>query len=168
VVACQCVVITLHSYRRQQHCFYYLCPYRNEIYFSNKAAALTSLKRYPEAVEAARRVIQLKPNWVKGHARLAAALFGLEEYGDARVAYEAAVRLEPNDKQLVASMDRARTFQARQEAEGRHKFKRWRGAEPGKAKEGGGSQAKEAPVKGPALKNKTLLSFQDDNEEDQD
>jgi tetratricopeptide (TPR) repeat protein len=43
-------------------------------------------------------VIKLKPGWVKGHARAAAAYMGLELYSEAKEAYEKAVKLEPDDQ----------------------------------------------------------------------
>ena len=52
------------------------------MYYSNRAAALTSLKRFGEAVRDAKRVVELKPRWAKGYARLGAAHFGLEEYSE--------------------------------------------------------------------------------------
>ena len=58
------------------------CSHRNEVYLSNRAAAYTSLKRYPAAVADAKRVIQLKPKWVKGYSRLAAAHFGNEDFSE--------------------------------------------------------------------------------------
>jgi tetratricopeptide (TPR) repeat protein len=54
----------------------------NEIYYSNRAAALTALKRYAEALEDAKSVVRLKPNWAKGWARAGAAHFGLEEWAE--------------------------------------------------------------------------------------
>ena len=55
---------------------------KNEIYYSNRAAALTALRRYSEALEDAKMVIRLKPKWAKGWARAAAAHFGLEEWAE--------------------------------------------------------------------------------------
>ena len=46
---------------------------RCEVYYSNRAAALTALKKYAEALEDARAVVRLKPNWAKGCARHPAA-----------------------------------------------------------------------------------------------
>lgn len=55
---------------------------RNEVYFSNRAAAHTSLKDYGKAIIDARRVIAIKPRWAKGHSRLAAAHFALQDYSE--------------------------------------------------------------------------------------
>lgn len=112
----------------------------------------------------------MKPSWAKGHSRLGASLFGLEEYGEARIAYEAAAKLEPDDKQLHAAVEKARMFEARQEAEHRHKFKKAKLESSSydavaAVKEKAVVVRKEAVVvKAPAVKNKTLLSFDDGNE----
>lgn len=55
---------------------------KNEVYRSNRAAALTVLKRFSEALEDARAVVRLKPKWAKGWARMGAAHFGLEEWAE--------------------------------------------------------------------------------------
>lgn len=54
----------------------------NEVYRSNRAAALTAMKRFSEALEDARAVVRLKPKWAKGWARMGAAHFGLEEWAE--------------------------------------------------------------------------------------
>ena len=56
--------------------------YRNEVYYSNRAAAYISLKQYTKAIQDARRVIAIRPKWAKGHARLAAAHFALQDYSE--------------------------------------------------------------------------------------
>ena len=58
---------------------------RCEVYHSNRAAALTALRRYAEALEDARAVVRLKPGWAKGWARMGAAHAGLEQHGEVRV-----------------------------------------------------------------------------------
>jgi stress-induced-phosphoprotein 1 len=138
---------------------------RNEVYFSNRAAALTSLKRYHEAAADARRVVQLKPRWAKGHSRLGAALLGAEQFAEALEAYEDALELEPEDRALQAALHQALTLQARQEADGKHKFKRKHegGGGGGRA----GQKAAQKPQGAPppvqaAVKNKALLSFGED------
>jgi len=46
-------------------------------------------------------VLRLKPGWVKGHARAAAAYMGLLLYSEAKEEYEKAVKLEPDDKVMM-------------------------------------------------------------------
>lgn len=68
------------------------------MYFSNRSAAYANSNKFDDALDDARRVIKLKPGWVKGHARAAAAYMGLELYSEAKEAYEKAVKLEPDDQ----------------------------------------------------------------------
>jgi stress-induced-phosphoprotein 1 len=71
---------------------------RNAVYFSNRSAAYANCSKFDEALDDARLVLKLKPGWVKGHARAAAAYMGLELYSEAKEAYEKAVKLEPDDQ----------------------------------------------------------------------
>lgn len=75
------------------------CPaVRDAVYFSNRSAAYANCSKFDEALQDAQRVLKLKPGWVKGHARTAAAYMGLELYSEAKEAYEKAVKLEPDDQ----------------------------------------------------------------------
>lgn len=73
---------------------------RNEVYFSNRSAAFSQLKDYEPAIRDAKSAIRLKPEWVKGWARLACAHYGLEEFSEAKDAYKKAINLEPEDESL--------------------------------------------------------------------
>jgi tetratricopeptide (TPR) repeat protein len=73
-------------------------PVRNAVYFSNRSAAYANSSKFDEALQDALAVKKLKPGWVKGHARAAAAYMGLELYSEAKEAYEKAVKLEPDDQ----------------------------------------------------------------------
>lgn len=75
---------------------------RNAVYFSNRSAAYANCSKFDEALDDARLVLKLKPGWVKGHARAAAAYMGLELYSEAKEAYEKAVKLEPDDQVIGA------------------------------------------------------------------
>jgi stress-induced-phosphoprotein 1 len=54
----------------------------NEVYYSNRAAAYTALKKYTEAIADSKEVVRLKPGWPRGWARLGAAYFGLKLYSE--------------------------------------------------------------------------------------
>lgn len=58
------------------------CCCRNEVFYSNRAAAYISLKEFTKAIQDARRTIAIRPKWAKGHARLAAAHFALQDYSE--------------------------------------------------------------------------------------
>ena len=70
--------------KRSVHCYACLIAVvcRNEVFFSNRAAAFLSAKQYVKALQDARRVIALKPKWAKGHARLAAAHFAMQDFSE--------------------------------------------------------------------------------------
>eukprot|EP00775_Hariotina_reticulata_P010471 gene10471-10629_t len=71
---------------------------KNAIFYSNRSAAAANLSRFDDALSDAKTVLRLKPGWVKGHARAAAAYMGLQLYSEAKEQYEKAVKLEPDDK----------------------------------------------------------------------
>lgn len=124
-----------------------------EVYFSNRSAAHANLGHYDEALEDAQSTLRLKPNWVKGHARLAAALFGLKRYSEAKDAYDHALKLEPNDTALQQGLDKALFLEMQQVRDKKHVFvKKSAGTRPKVAK------PTQAPKKG------GLLSFGDEEE----
>ena len=55
-------------------------PLRNEVYYSNRSAALLALQRHRDALTDGRKCVELRPGWAKGFARVGAALSGLERY----------------------------------------------------------------------------------------
>ena len=57
---------------------------RNEVYPSNRSAALMAVGRHQEALADGRKVVELKPSWVKGYARVGAAFFVLEQFTEVR------------------------------------------------------------------------------------
>eukprot|EP00884_Botryococcus_braunii_P020072 jgi/Botrbrau1/6749/Bobra.0324s0034.1 len=95
----------------------------NEVYYSNRAAAFTSLKKYDEALRDSKEVVRLKPAWARGWARLGAAYFGLKLYLEAVEAYEKAVGMEPKNESLQHALQKASVQAHKQEAEGKHTFK---------------------------------------------
>lgn len=133
---------------------------RNEIYWSNKAAALMSMKKYIEAAAAARRVISLKPTWVKGYTRLGMALLAMNDV-EAKEVFEEAIKLEPNDEILRSSLATAMQLEEKLKATGQHVFIRKRVEEDGSGRnKGDGIKV----GKDLHTKKKQLLSF--DGEED--
>ncbi len=84
----------------------------------------------------------------------------------AREAYEVAAKLEPDDQHIQNALQKARNFEARQEAEHRHKFKRKHDSGVG----GGQQQQREQQGKNDGGRKdrskKKLLSFDDDEGEE--
>eukprot|EP00877_Chromochloris_zofingiensis_P014877 jgi/Chrzof1/9643/Cz04g10220.t1 len=101
------------------------------VHYSNRSAAYANLAKYDEALADAQKVIAMKPNWVKGHARLAAALCGLKHYGDAKEAYERALKYEPDDQALQKGYDKALGMEMQHMRDKKHVFKK---ATPGSEK----------------------------------
>ena len=146
----------------------------NEVYWSNRAASYINLKRYVDAERDARKVVALKPTWVKGWARLGAALLAQEDGCEAREALERAVALEPNNTTIQTQLSKAMALEAKEVASGQHKFKRRKEEaihNQGK-KEGAAHTRESAVVAGHVAeslggaKKKQLLSFEDDEEEE--
>ena len=134
----------------------------NEIFWSNRAAALLAQKQYDRAADDARRVIALKPEWIKGHARLGAALLGADD-AEAREVLERAIKLEPSDASLRVMLDKALRLEAKQAAAGQHTFKKKRrlGRDGGDGDGGGEAKRKNVPVaQALAQKRTQLLSFE--------
>ncbi len=50
-------------------------------------ALQASLANFAEALEDARKTVELKPDWAKGYSRLGAAFHGLRKWDDAVAAY---------------------------------------------------------------------------------
>jgi hypothetical protein len=91
----------------------------NAVYFSNRAAAYASLKRWREALDDSQEVVTLKPEWVKGWIRRGSAFSGLGQHEEARKAYLKATQLEPGNAQVEQYLKGA------EEAAAQSKKKNW-------------------------------------------
>jgi stress-induced-phosphoprotein 1 len=80
----------------------------SHVYFSNRAAALLSMRNFNEAVWDAERSIALKPDYAKAHARLGLAHFLLEHYEDAVEAYTLAVKYDPDNETSVSYLEKSK------------------------------------------------------------
>lgn len=58
---------------------------RNEVFYSNRSAALMALARHREALADGRKAVELRPAWPKGYARVGAAFFALEQFTEVRL-----------------------------------------------------------------------------------
>ncbi|GMH34298.1 hypothetical protein BSKO_02132 [Bryopsis sp. KO-2023] len=95
---------------------------KNEVYFSNRSASHAQMKNFDLSLRDAQSVIRLKPNWLKGWARLAAAHFGLEEFPQAKEAYQKALEIEPEDETLKQGYDKADAMERKQVRDNKHTF----------------------------------------------
>lgn len=71
------------------------------VLYSNRAAALTKLGRFADALSDADKAAARRPDWAKAHFRRATALLGLARYADALAAFDAGLALEPQNESLV-------------------------------------------------------------------
>jgi tetratricopeptide (TPR) repeat protein len=71
---------------------------QSHVYFSNRAAALVSLKKFQDAIADSERSLALKPDYSKAHARLGLAHFLLGNYRQAVEAYTVSLKYEPDNK----------------------------------------------------------------------
>lgn len=87
----------------------------SHVYFSNRAAALLSMKRFTDAISDSERSLALKPDYGKAHARLGLAHFLLGDYRPAMEAYALALNYEPDNKSSRSYLEKAQKRLAKQE-----------------------------------------------------
>jgi len=80
----------------------------SHIYFSNRAAAYCSLKKWNDAIKDCKDSLQLVPDFTKAVARLGLANFYAENFDDAVAAYEHAMVLEPENKAHSEALAKAK------------------------------------------------------------
>lgn len=80
---------------------------QSHVYFSNRAAALLSMKRFKEAILDSERALVLEPTYGKAHARLGLGHFLLGDYKRAIEAYTVALKYEPENKSSKSYMEKA-------------------------------------------------------------
>lgn len=80
---------------------------QSHVYFSNRAAALVSLRKFHEGILDSERALSLKPDYGKAHARLGLAHFLLGNYQQAMEAYTVALKYEPDNKASKSYLDKA-------------------------------------------------------------
>lgn len=67
---------------------------RNHVLYSNRSAARAGNNEFDLALSDAEKVIELKPDFVKGYGRKGAALFGKGEFELAKKAYEDGLKVD--------------------------------------------------------------------------
>lgn len=90
---------------------------QSHVYFSNRAAALLSMKRFDEAILDSERSLALKPDYGKAHARLGLAHFLLGNYRQALEAYTVSLKYEPDNKSSQSYLAKATKRLAKQEGD---------------------------------------------------
>jgi len=79
----------------------------SHVYFSNRAAALLSMKKFPEAILDSERSLALKPDYGKAHARLGLAHFLSGNYRQAMEAYTVSLKYDPNNSSSKSYLEKA-------------------------------------------------------------
>lgn len=69
--------------------------------YSNRAAALTKLLAYPDALRDLDECLKLDPKFVKAYSRKATAHFFMKEYHKALQAYENGLKIEPGNEECL-------------------------------------------------------------------
>jgi len=80
----------------------------SHVYYSNRAAALLSLKKYYDAIDDSERSLALKPQYGKAYARLGLAYFLVENYELSIQAYNNALKYEPESKSTKTYLEKAK------------------------------------------------------------
>ncbi|KAK8815022.1 hypothetical protein WA556_007058 [Blastocystis sp. ATCC 50177/Nand II] len=68
--------------------------------YANRSAAYLELEMFKEAVDDAKKAVELSPKWAKAHYRLGMAYFRQGLYVDAATAFYAGCELAPTNKEL--------------------------------------------------------------------
>lgn len=87
----------------------------SHVYYSNRAAALLSMKQFTDAISDSERSLALRPDYGKAHARLGLAHFLLGNYKQAVDAYTVALQYEPDNKSSRSYLEKATKRLAKQE-----------------------------------------------------
>nr|CCA20828.1 hypothetical protein SORBIDRAFT_01g039390 [Albugo laibachii Nc14] len=89
----------------------------NVIYYSNRSAAYLSSGQATQALQDAKKCIDLDPKFPKGYARLGATQFYIKNYGKAVAAYTEGLTIDKGNKQLQAGLTQAQAALQVQEEE---------------------------------------------------
>ena len=77
----------------------------NHVLYSNRSGAYASKKDWQHALEDAKKVTEIKPDWSKGWGRKGTALHGEGDLLGAHDAFEEALKLDPNNAQAKSGLD---------------------------------------------------------------
>ena len=79
----------------------------SHVYFSNRAAALLSMKKFGDAILDSERSLALKPDYGKAHARLGLAHFLCGNYRQSMEAYTVSLKYDPNNASSKSYLEKA-------------------------------------------------------------
>jgi len=81
----------------------------NPVYFSNRAAAHSSVDDHESAIVDAKKAAELDPNFVKAYSRLGHAYYSKGDYGAAVQAFEDGLKVDPGNANLKTNLENAKT-----------------------------------------------------------
>eukprot|EP00359_Climacostomum_virens_P001814 CAMPEP_0204898744 /NCGR_PEP_ID=MMETSP1397-20131031/1460_1 /ASSEMBLY_ACC=CAM_ASM_000891 /TAXON_ID=49980 /ORGANISM="Climacostomum Climacostomum virens, Strain Stock W-24" /LENGTH=562 /DNA_ID=CAMNT_0052066629 /DNA_START=6 /DNA_END=1694 /DNA_ORIENTATION=+ len=84
----------------------------DHVFYSNRSACYASLEQYPQALEDAKKCVELKPDWVRGYTRKGLAEYYLGLYADAVGTYSKGLEIEPGNDQLKQGLLNAQQKQS--------------------------------------------------------
>ncbi|SCU77499.1 LAME_0A01310g1_1 [Lachancea meyersii CBS 8951] len=88
----------------------------NHVLYSNRSACYASLKRFGDALQDAKKCIEINPTWSKGYNRVGAAHSGLGNLDDAEKNYKKALELDSSNKAAQEGLEHVqKTQQSRQQ-----------------------------------------------------
>jgi len=79
----------------------------NAVYYSNRAAAYSSIADHQKAVEDAEKAIEVDSKFIKAYSRLGHAHYSLGDYTSASTAFRKGLELDPSNANLKAGLDQA-------------------------------------------------------------
>lgn len=80
----------------------------NPVYYSNRAAAHSSVEDHYSAIEDAEKALELDPKFAKAYSRMGHAYFCLEQYDEAKKSFEKGLALDPTNSNLKTGAESAR------------------------------------------------------------
>ncbi|KAG8935484.1 hypothetical protein FRC02_008036 [Tulasnella sp. 418] len=81
----------------------------NPVYYSNRAAAHSSLEDHYSAIEDAQKAIEVDPKFSKAYSRMGHAYYCVEDYDNAVDAYKKGLELDPNNAAMKTGLESSKS-----------------------------------------------------------
>lgn len=80
----------------------------NPVYYSNRAAAHSSLEDHYSAIADSQKALECDPNFTKAYSRMGHAYYCLEDYDEAKSSFEKGLALDPTNANLKTGAENSR------------------------------------------------------------